>query len=1159
MLRRLLTAVIFFSFVLVQIFVLRQFVFAAPPANFQTTQIIGSGLSEPSGFEIAPDGRIFILERAGKIKIYKNGQLLATPFADLPSVASGDRGLIGIAFDPDFAANHYVYFYYTSADDLLNRIVRFDASGDVGGGGPFIIYQTTSPSLSLHVGGTLAFGPGGKLYFAVGDNGYPPNAQDLFNPHGKILRINKDGTIPSDNPFVGQGGKLGEIWAYGFRNPWRFQFDKANGRIFGGDVGEETIEEVNLIEKGKNYGWPQSEGPCGSCPYVNPIYSYPHNGESRAITGGPIYRGSMFPSQFQGSYFFGDYAGGFIKRLTLDAAGNSTGVSDFDLGAGSVVDMKVAGDGSMYYLVYSGTLFRISYSTTNQVPTASASADVTSGEPPLVVQFSSSGSSDPENAPLTYVWDFGDGTQSTEANPTNFYSKRGTYTIQLTVSDGVNFAQAAPITIQVGTPPSVSVGSPADGALYNAGDTISYSASAASGSGAPITSFTLDVVFHHLTHIHPFLSDLPGESGQFTALDTGEVSADTFYELKFIATDSDGLKTTKSVLINPRKSKFTLASSPTGLKLLLDGIPVTSPDVTEGVVGFRRELTAPVFQELSGEYFQFVSWSDGGAIRHQITTPSADSTYTANYQEAVPFSAEYFSNRTLSGTPAVARQDKIIDFVWNDGSPDPAITTDNFSARWTTRQFFPNGVFRFTTTADDGVRLYIDNQLVVDKWIDQPATAYIADIPLTAGDHDIKMEYYENSGGAIAKLKWEVTPRSAEPPPSPAPAGYQADYFDNMTLSGTPKISRTEQAVNFIWNDGSPDPAIPIDHFSARFTKVETLTSGNYEFTVTADDGVRLYVDGVLLIDKWIDQPSTTYKTTRNLADGSHNIVLEYFENAGGAVVALDFAKVDTQPPEPPPAQGYGASFWNVPGTSSSPQIPSTAPTLTRVDQQIDFDWGHLSPDGAISADHFVARWVAQKTFDAATYRFATISDDGIRVYVDDQLIIDQWNDHGSTKYEADVVMSAGDHNLKIEYYENGGGAVAKFNFAKTTQETGAFAADYFNNMTLSGTPTISRSEPQISFVWNDGSPDPAILPDHFSARFTKVETLTSGNYEFTTTADDGVRLFIDGVLVIDKWIDQPSTIYKATKALTDGNHTIVIEYFENAGGAVIIFAKNKL
>ena len=490
----------------------------------------------------------------------------------------------------------------------------------------------------------------------------------------------------------------------------------------------------------------------------------------------------------------------------------------------------------------------------------------------------------------------------------------------------------------MGTPPSVSVGSPADGAFYSAGYIISYSASATSGSGSPITSFTLDVVFHHLTHIHPFLDSLPGASGQFEIPAIGETSADTFYELKFIAVDSDNLKTTKSVFINPQKSNFTLTTSPSGLNLLLDGIPTGTPDIEAGVVGFRRELTAPIFQAFSGKYYQFYSWSDGGAIRHEISTPAADTTYTANFQEAVPFSAEYFNNRTLSGPAALVRQDKIIDFVWNDGSPDPAIGVDNFSARWTTREHFPQGVFRFMATADDGVRVYVDNTLIIDKWIDQPSTSYFADTILAEGDHDIKMEYYENAGGAIAKLKWEVAPISAEPPPPPPPTGYQADYFDNMTLSGTPTISRSEPEVNFVWNDGSPDPAISADHFSARFTKVETLEAGNYEFTTTADDGVRLYVDGVLLIDKWIDQPSTTYKTTRNLADGNHTIVLEYYENGGGAVLKLSYQKTDVLPPEPPPPTGYGASFWNTSGTSSSPDIPNTAPTLSRTDSEINFE-----------------------------------------------------------------------------------------------------------------------------------------------------------------------------------------------------------------------------
>lgn len=278
-------------------------VIGAPPQYFQSTQIIGTGLDGPSGFDMAPDGRIFILERTGTVKIYKNGTLLPDPFVVLPSVASGDRGLIGLAFDPDFTANKYVYFYYTGLD-LLNRLVRFSASLDIATDGPVVLYQTSSLSEQLHVGGSIVFGPDGKLYFAVGDNGYPPNAQNLGNPHGKLLRINRDGSIPQDNPFVGTPNALPELWAYGMRNPWRFTFDSVTGYLYDGDVGDYTWEEINRVERGRNYGWPTCEGVCNNPNYIDPIYTYNHDGLSSAVTAGPVYRGSMFPTDYVGRLFF---------------------------------------------------------------------------------------------------------------------------------------------------------------------------------------------------------------------------------------------------------------------------------------------------------------------------------------------------------------------------------------------------------------------------------------------------------------------------------------------------------------------------------------------------------------------------------------------------------------------------------------------------------------------------------------------------------------------------------------------------------------------------------------------------------------------------------------------------------------------------------------
>lgn len=1132
-------------------------VHGAPPAGFQTTPVVTAGLDGPSGFEIAPDGRIFILERTGTIKVYKNGQLLPTPFADLPSVAAGDRGLIGIAFDPDFDVNCYVYFYYTSASDLLNRLVRFNACGDVGTDGPYTIYQTNSPSQELHVGGSIRFGADGKMYFAVGDNGYPPNGQDLSNPHGKILRINKDGSIPTDNPFYGQPGKLGEIWAYGFRNPWRFQFDPATNEMYGGDVGDYSWEEVNHIEAGGNYGWPLKEGYCApNCgDTIEPIYSYPHAGFSAAVTGGPVYRATQFPAEYQGDLFFADYAQGFIKHMDLDANGNNVGVHDFDPNAGSVVDLKVAPDGSLYYLTYwPGRLYRISYNSGNGVPTANATADVTKGLDPLTVHFSSTGSSDPEGQTLTYDWNFGDGTTSTAANPVNTYTNKGTYVVELTVSDSTNFAQAVPIVIQVGTPPTVRISVPEDGATYKAGDHITYNAFANDAAGFDINdaAISTDIIFHHNTHVHPFIDNMIGRANSFTIPDYGEAAANTWYEIVTTATDTNNLSATASINIYPEVVDLTFGSNVPGIGVYIDGVPYMNEYTTPTVVNFTRELSAaPIAKGTDGNFYQFDYWSDNGAIRHGFRAPNADTTYTAHYSPAPAFNAEYFANPNLTGTPVLTATEAEINHDWAGGSPSAAIPADQWSARWTKDQFFAGGRYKFTTATDDGVRLYVDGQLIIDVWEGQNQ-AHSATIDLDPGLHNIRMEYFEAFGGAYARLNWETTPTQPFTP-------YTAQYFDNMNLTGTPKVTRTDPIIDFNWGDGGPAGNLPLDNYSARWTKTENFTAGVYTFTVTADDGVRLYVDGTPVLDKWIDQAPTTYTVERNLTAGDHEIKLEYFENGGGAVAQMHYAKTGQLPDEEYPSDGYNARYWNITPTLA-PEIPTAAPTLSRVEPTINSTWENGSPDPSINLDWFVARWQHHK-HEPGTYRFTVTADDGFRLYTDGELILDKWIDQGPTTYTVEKTFT--EHwSMALEYYEKAGGSVIQFDYEPVTAPgPQPFTAEYWKVPTMAEIPVfpatapdVTREDANIDFDWGDGGPDdPIVGLDNFMARWTATHTFETGTYRFTTTSDDGIRVFVDGNLVLDQWTDHAPTIHTADVPMTAGDHQIIVEFYERAGGA---FAK---
>lgn len=351
---------------------------ATVPTGF-TDAVVVNGLSNPTAMALAPDGRIFVCQQGGALRVIKNGALLATPFLTVTVDSAGERGLLGIAFDPNFVSNQLVYVYYTATTPAIhNRISRFTASGDVALAGSEVVVMDL-PNLSTatnHNGGALHFGPDGNLYVAVGDNANGANAQTLSTRLGKLLRITSTGAIPADNPFFNQAtGDNRAVWVLGVRNPFTFSFQSGTTRMFINDVGENTWEEINDGIAGSNYGWPTCEGFCNppNANFRDPIFAYANDATTCAITGGAFYNPQInqFPANFVGSYFFADFCGGWIRRL--DPA-NGNAVTDFATGISSPVDLKVSPDGFLYYLARgSGSVGRIGFATTGDTtpPTVS--------------------------------------------------------------------------------------------------------------------------------------------------------------------------------------------------------------------------------------------------------------------------------------------------------------------------------------------------------------------------------------------------------------------------------------------------------------------------------------------------------------------------------------------------------------------------------------------------------------------------------------------------------------------------------------------------------------------------------------------------------------------------------------------------------------------
>lgn len=689
----------------------------AVPTGFVLEDVV-TGLNLGVGFDFAKDGRIFIAEKRGVVKVVQNDTLLPTAFVDISLQVNShaDRGLLGIAVHPDFPEQPYIYLLFThepsqyanypttspgtmdGSGARVSRLIRLTADASKG-------YNVTVPGSEVvllgknstfeniadmairngaqscyknnayvqdclpadetsHTIGTVRFGTDGSLFVGNGDGAnftrveaYATRALDVNSLAGKIMRINPEtGQGYATNPFYNGNldSNASKVYSLGLRNPFRFTINQTTGEPWIGDVGWGTWEEVNT-GRGANFGWPCYEGgnktsekaggyqAITACQtfYQNPTnltpsaYGYYRAGVGSSVQVGDFYNGTAYPADYRGGLFISDFNQQWIKYLTFNPDGSVKAVNTFATGEAGVAQTSAGPDTNLYLMrIYDGKLQRLRYTAAgNNTPVAVAEATPANGEVPLSVSFNSFGSYDADAQDLTYLWNFGNGVTSNEANPTYTYTTRGVYTVTLKVTDTAGASNTTQLTIKAGSnPPVATITSPVDGSFYSVGNVISFSGSGSDAEDGALTGSSLrwDMRLHHNEHVH--FDELPnttGPTGSYSVTNHGD---NTYLELCLIATDSSGQSDRKCINLYPRTLQVTLNSVPSGLQLGWDGTSRTTPFTVTTIAGSRHTLTALDVQN----NLAFRNWSDGGARVHDVTLNSTNATFTATYSIPTP-------------------------------------------------------------------------------------------------------------------------------------------------------------------------------------------------------------------------------------------------------------------------------------------------------------------------------------------------------------------------------------------------------------------------------------------------------------------------------------------------------------------------------------------
>lgn len=389
-----------------------------------------------------------------------------------------------------------------------------------------------------------------------------------------------------------------------------------------------------------------------------------------------------------------------------------------------------------------------------------------------------------------------------------------------------------------------------------------------------------------------------------------------------------------------------------------------------------------------------------GGIALLLLTNALPTSAFPNSPSTAVWTGYYFANADLQGEPKFVREDTEIDFTWGNGGPAPNFPTDHFSVRWTRWLYLDlPGEWTFIVMADDGARLFIDGQLVLDVWQDQTTTTRAVRRNLTSAFHHIRLEYYERTGNAQVHLYI----LSAHFP------DWRGEYFNNPTLSGAPVFTRNDSAINFNFGTVGPGGGIAADKFSVRWMHSHYFRAGRYRFTARTRDGVRLWVDHQLVIDRWRDQRATTWTGEITLTAGDHLIRMEYYNATGSGVASLTWSSLAGE------TETWRGEYFNNASLTGSA-------ALVRDDAALNFNWGSASPGSGISSPNWSARWTMKRAVTLPGYYTVTATaDDGVRLWVNDKLLIDEWHDQSPTTYAAMTYLPSGLHEWRVEYYNRGG------------------------------------------------------------------------------------------------------------------------------------------